>query len=58
MRRVSAGVQDRGGGATAAVLWLMILLVFLPIAMFHGFARYAQGGEVAVHAAAAIRPGS
>ena len=26
--------------STAAVLWLMILLVFVPIAGFHGLARY------------------
>ncbi len=31
-----------GGGSTAAVLWLMILLVFLPIAAAHGIAWYVE----------------
>jgi hypothetical protein len=42
--------------STAVVLWLMILLVFVPIAAAHGIALYLQsedGPEVAsVHAVA------
>ena len=30
--------REGGVGATAAVLWLMITLVFLPIALAHGLA--------------------
>ncbi|MDB5591882.1 hypothetical protein [Enterovirga sp.] len=33
----------RRGGSTAAVLWLMILLVFLPIAAGHLLARQVYG---------------
>lgn len=40
-----------GSGATAAVLWLMILLVFLPIALAHAVARYAHEEPVKQHAA-------
>lgn len=32
------------GGSTAAVLWLMILLVFLPIAIGHVVARQSADG--------------
>ncbi|MDB5512438.1 MAG: hypothetical protein JWR08_1921 [Enterovirga sp.] len=40
--------------STAVVLWLMILLVFLPIAAAHGIARFAEGeGQPAI--AAAVR---
>jgi hypothetical protein len=35
-------VKPRGGSSTTAVLWLMILLVFLPIAAGHVVARYAH----------------
>ena len=44
--------------STAIVLWLMIMLVFVPIAAAHGIALYWQSGEQAetasVHAGAAI----
>ena len=55
-----SGAEDtRGGaGATAAVLWLMILIVFLPIALFHAFAVHSVGRVIEVHAATAVRPGS
>ena len=39
------------GGSTAAVLWLMILLVFLPIAIGHLIARHAA--DPAPHSGAA-----
>lgn len=29
--------------STTAVLWLMILLIFLPIAAAHGIARFLEG---------------
>lgn len=31
--------------STTAVLWLMICLVFLPIAAAHGWARLHEGGS-------------
>ncbi|WP_375459243.1 hypothetical protein [uncultured Enterovirga sp.] len=34
--------RPRGGSSTTAVLWLMILLVFLPIAAGHMAARYVH----------------
>ena len=40
------------GGSTAAVLWLMILLVFLPIAAAHLIARGASVGPREAPAAA------
>ncbi len=46
-----AGRTGMSGGSTAAVLWLMILLVFLPIAVAHVFAR--QGAEAPSHSGAA-----
>lgn len=36
-----------GGRSTAAVLWLMILLVFLPIGAAHGIARFITASEAA-----------
>ena len=36
-----------GGGSTAAVLWLMILLVFLPIAAAHAVAWMAEPAPAA-----------
>ncbi len=33
--------SSKGGRSTAAVLWLMILLVFLPIAVAHALLRFA-----------------
>ena len=53
-----------GAGSTAAVLWLMILIVFLPIAAAHGLARYAAPPDppdppaVQAAVAGAARPGS
>lgn len=44
MSRGSAGVAT-GPGSTAAVLWLMILLVFLPIVALHLAAVWVNGGE-------------
>jgi hypothetical protein len=46
---------DKGPGATAAVLWLMILLVFLPIAGAHLWLRLhpAEGGDPAALVATA-----
>lgn len=41
--------KPAGGGSTAAVLWLMILLVFLPIGAAHGVARFAQAIEASHH---------
>ena len=54
-RKAMAGA----GGSTAAVLWLMILIVFLPIALAHVVARYVDARGDGVHAAAeSPRPGS
>ena len=52
MRR---GGEQRGVGATAAVLWLMITLVFLPIALAHGLALLFEGPaqEIAAQGTAA-----
>lgn len=44
--------QGSRGGSTTAVLWLMILLVFLPIAVGHTVARYGHA-EPAVEQRAA-----
>lgn len=44
MSRRRAGVAT-GPGSTAAVLWLMILLVFLPIVALHLAAVWVNGGE-------------
>ena len=43
------------GGSTAAVLWLMILLVFLPIAFAHVVAR--QSADTPSHTGAAQQQG-
>lgn len=44
--------------STAAVLWLMILLVFVPIAGLHGLARYLDDGPPPPPPAAqAVGPG-
>ena len=42
--RARRGVRMR---STTAVLWLMILLIFGPIATAHGIARLLNGGEAA-----------
>ena len=59
---IPAPTQAGAGGSTAAVLWLMILIVFLPIAAAHGPARYAAPVEeppaVQAAVAGAARPGS
>ena len=34
----------RGGRSTTVVLWLMILVVFAPIAAMHGIARLLETG--------------
>lgn len=46
MRRVRTA-----GNSTSAVLWLMIMLVFLPIAAAHAVARYAVDPETRAGAA-------
>lgn len=51
--------EKSGAGATLAVLWLMILIVFLPIALAHGVALYIEAGDIAaVHASTGGKPGS
>lgn len=47
---MSARVE--GGRSTAVVLWLMILLVFLPIGAAHVIARHAEHGSGAIAAPA------
>ena len=39
------GGVTAGPNSTAVVLWLMILLVFVPIATGHVVARYVEGSE-------------
>lgn len=36
---------DHGPGSTAAVLWLMIMLIFVPIVCMHLAAVWVNGGE-------------
>lgn len=48
-----------GGRSTAVVLWLMILLVFLPIGAAHVIARHAEPdpGPIAAPAHEQVLPG-
>ena len=48
-----------GGRSTAVVLWLMILLVFLPIGAAHVIARHTEPGtgSIAVPAQSQVLPG-
>ena len=55
MRR-SGARGATGPGSTAAVLWLMILLVFLPIVAMHVAAVWVNGGEGGDPAPAAEPP--
>jgi hypothetical protein len=47
---VSLRESPRGGRSTAAVLWLMILLVFLPIVAVHAVARIVTDERPETHA--------
>ncbi|MBV9077988.1 MAG: hypothetical protein JO048_10945 [Methylobacteriaceae bacterium] len=54
MRR---GAREGSGSATSAVLWLMLLLVFLPIALAHVAARFgAREAEPGTDHAAPAAP--
>ena len=46
-----------GAGSTALVLWLMVLIVFVPIFVAHGLALLLEGDRAAAEPPAAdVRP--
>jgi hypothetical protein len=59
VRRVSAATDKGAGQSTAAVLWLMILLVFAPIGAAHVVARQmAEPHETATGTAGPAHEGA